>query len=199
MVYDEVLGFLKRNGVSFTIHEHPPVVSIAEAEVKAPHLVPNLLKTVVFKIKDAFWVLAAVRCHDRVDYRGIADAFQVNRRQVRSLSPREVEQELGFEIGGVGPIPLGEDIKVVFGGHGLPHCPCVRSRARSSARREIAGCPEQECFVKEFNQGWWFPPEVKISTAEAGGVKDRRVLPKLSEARPGGRRSIERAFASQTV
>jgi len=114
MVYDEVLSLLKRNGVSYTIHEHPPVVSIAEAEVKALHLVPNLLKTVVFKIKDAFWVLAAVRCHDRIDYRGLAEAFQVNRRQVRSLSPREVEQELGFEIGGVGPIPLRDDIKVVF-------------------------------------------------------------------------------------
>jgi Cys-tRNA(Pro)/Cys-tRNA(Cys) deacylase len=114
MVYEKVIELLTNGGVPFTIHEHRPVVSIAEAELKAPHLVEDLLKTVVFKIGDACWVLAAVWCRDRIDYRKLAEALHVNRRQIRSLSPVEVERDLGFEIGGVGPIPLTEQVRVVF-------------------------------------------------------------------------------------
>lgn len=114
MVYDKVIELLTESGAAFTVHEHRPVVSIAEAEEKAPHLVEDLLKTVVFKIRDDAWVLAAVRCHDRIDYRKLARALQVNRRQIRTLSPEEVERELGFEIGGVGPIPVREGVRIVF-------------------------------------------------------------------------------------
>ena len=117
MIYEEVIDLLRRSGVPFLIHEHPPVVSIEEAAVRASHLLEGLLKTVVFKVKDAFWVLAAVRCHDRIDYRRLADALEVNRKQLRSLSPEEVEQALGFEIGGVGPIPLNDNVKVIFDSH----------------------------------------------------------------------------------
>ncbi|MHC1742887.1 MAG: aminoacyl-tRNA deacylase [Syntrophobacteraceae bacterium] len=117
MIYEEVIDLLRESGVPFTVHEHPPVVSIEEATVWAPHLVEDLLKTVVFKVKDAYWVLAAVRCHDRIDYRRLADALEINRKQLRSLSPEEVEEALGFEIGGVGPIPVRGPVKIVFDSH----------------------------------------------------------------------------------
>jgi Cys-tRNA(Pro)/Cys-tRNA(Cys) deacylase len=44
----------------------------------------------------------------------LADALDVKRRDLRSISPEQVESELGFEIGGVGPFPVREDIRVVF-------------------------------------------------------------------------------------
>ena len=114
MVYDEVIDLLTHKGVAFKIHRHEAVVTVKEAEEKAPLLVGNLLKTVAFKVKDSFWVLAAVRCHDRIDYRKLAEALGVNRRQLRSLSPEEVEADLRFEIGGVGPIPLRGDVRAIF-------------------------------------------------------------------------------------
>lgn len=114
MAYEEIISLLNRKSVSFKIHEHDPVTTIEDAEKKAPTLVRNLLKTVVFKIKDSFWILAAVPCHERIDYRKLAASLGVNRRQLRSLSPEEVEAELGFQVGGVGPIPWREDMKAVF-------------------------------------------------------------------------------------
>ncbi|NLI80931.1 MAG: YbaK/EbsC family protein [Deltaproteobacteria bacterium] len=116
-VYREVTNLLTGCAVNFTVHEHEPVVSIEEAERKAPSLVDGLLKTVVFRVKDSFWVLAAVRCHDRIDYRRLAAALGVNRRQIRSLSPAEVERDLGFAVGGVGPIPLRNNVRAVFDQH----------------------------------------------------------------------------------
>ncbi len=133
MIHEEVIDLLRKNGISFQVHEHPPVVSIEEATVRAPHLLEGLLKTVVFKVKDAFWVLAAVRCHDRIDYRKLADALEINRKQLRSLSPEEVEQALGFEIGGVGPIPVNDKVRVIFDSH-LETATMVRFGSGSNTR-----------------------------------------------------------------
>ena len=99
MVYEEILSFFRKKGVLFKIHGHEPVVTIREAEIKAPALIGGLLKTVAFRIKDSFWVLAAVRCRDRIDYRKLAAALGVNRRDLRSLSPEEVLRDLRIRGG----------------------------------------------------------------------------------------------------
>ena len=113
-VYDKISDLLTLRGIEFKIHLHETVRTIEDAKRIAPTLVPALLKTVAFKIKDSSWVLAAVRCQDRIDYRKLAAALNVNRRQLRTLSCEEIESELGYEVGGVGPIPVREDVKAIF-------------------------------------------------------------------------------------
>ncbi|MHC1729682.1 MAG: aminoacyl-tRNA deacylase [Syntrophobacteraceae bacterium] len=114
MAFEEVINILKKKGVSFKIHEHQPVVTVKEAREKAPEFIDGLLKTVAFRIKDSSWVLAAVRCRDRIDYRKLAAALGVNRRELRSLSPEEVQRDLGYEVGGVGPIATRDGIVAIF-------------------------------------------------------------------------------------
>lgn len=114
MVYNEVVDLLTRSNIRFRIHEHQAVRTIKDAEERAPDLVENLLKTVAFRVKDSIWVLAAVRCRDRIDYSKLSKALGVSRRLLFSLSPEDVSAELGFEIGGVGPIRLREDVRVIF-------------------------------------------------------------------------------------
>ena len=114
MVYTKVIDMLKESGFAYTVHEHTPVTTVDEAHQKVPHLTHNLLKTVVFRIKDAHWILAAVTGNVRIHYKKLADAMGVKRKELRSIAPEQVESELGFEIGGVGPFPVREDIRVVF-------------------------------------------------------------------------------------
>jgi len=114
MAFEKIISILKKAGVSYTVHEHEPVVTVRDAEQKASAFIDGLLKTVAFRIKDSFWVLAAVRCHDRIDYRKLAAALGVNRRELRSLSPEEVQRDLGYEVGGVGPIAPREDVFTIF-------------------------------------------------------------------------------------
>ena len=114
MVYGKVIEMLEQSGFAYTIHNHPPVTTVEEAHQKVPHLTRNLLKTVVFRIKDAHWILASVTGVGRIHYKKLADAMAVKRRELRSISPEQVESELGFEIGGVGPFPVRDDLRVVF-------------------------------------------------------------------------------------
>jgi Cys-tRNA(Pro)/Cys-tRNA(Cys) deacylase len=114
MIYANIIAMLKQSGCSFNVHEHAPVTTIDQARQKVPHLTTNLLKTIVFRIKEADWILAAVAGDGRIHYKKLADALKVKRRDLRSIAPDQVESELGFEIGGVGPFPFREDIRVVF-------------------------------------------------------------------------------------
>lgn len=114
MVYQKVIQMLEQSGVAFHMHEHTPITTIDQAKQKVPHLTRNLLKTVVFRIKGADWILAAVNGHDRIHYKKLADALDVKRTRLRSVSPDQVASELGFEVGGVGPFPVRNDIRVVF-------------------------------------------------------------------------------------
>ena len=111
--YDRILHLLEAGGAQYRLHDHISIQTIDEARRRVPHLTVNLLKTVVFRIKDGGWLLAAVGGTDRIHYKRLGECFGVNRRSVRSVSPGEVQSELGFEVGGVGPFPVAEDVRVV--------------------------------------------------------------------------------------
>lgn len=111
--YDKILNLLETSGTDYRLHEHIPIQTIDEALEKVPHLTRNLLKTVVFRMKGGGWILAAVSGTDRIHYKRLGECFGVNRRDLRSVSPVEVQSDLGFEMGGVGPFPVDKDVHVV--------------------------------------------------------------------------------------
>ncbi len=90
MVFQKVHSILNHSGVDFKLHYHDPVVTVAQAYAIVPHLTVNLIKTVVFQIKDGPWILAAVNGDDRIHYKYLADVFDVNRKLIRAVSPPEV-------------------------------------------------------------------------------------------------------------
>ncbi|BBO70076.1 hypothetical protein DSCA_40060 [Desulfosarcina alkanivorans] len=114
MVYPTVIEMLEQSGAAFHIHDHVPVTTMDEATAKVPHLTHDLIKTVVFRIRHADWILAAVKGGDRIHYKKLAAALAVKRTDLRSIAPDQVESGLGFEVGGVGPFPVRSDIRIVF-------------------------------------------------------------------------------------
>lgn len=114
MVYEMITKILKEKGVTFTIHEHKSVMTMQDVEGKLPFPKEKLLKTLVFKIRNSFWILVVVRGRDKVNYRELARAFGVNRSALLRPSAEEIKSELSFQIGGICPIPVNDNIKVVF-------------------------------------------------------------------------------------
>ncbi|NEQ66981.1 MAG: YbaK/EbsC family protein [Symploca sp. SIO1B1] len=113
-MYKTVIALLTEQGVPFTIHEHEVARTVADAEARLPFPKDHFLKTVAFKFKHGGWILAAVRGQDRVDYRKLAKAFGVKRSDIVQLSPKEVTEALGVEIGSVSPIPTNDNTHVIF-------------------------------------------------------------------------------------
>jgi Cys-tRNA(Pro)/Cys-tRNA(Cys) deacylase len=113
-MYETTIALLKAQVVPFTIHEHIPSYTVADAEAKLSFPIERLLKTVAFKRKGGGWILAAVRGPDRVDYRKLAAAVGVKRTDLMRLSPEEVIEVFGVEVGSVGPITRQENAQVIF-------------------------------------------------------------------------------------
>jgi Cys-tRNA(Pro)/Cys-tRNA(Cys) deacylase len=113
-VYNKIIQLLNEHRVHFTIHEHEATRTVTDAEEKLPFPKEHFLKTVVFKIKDSFWILVALKGQDSVDYQKLASAFGVSRHKIMRPPPEEIEDELGYEIGGVCPIAVRDDIQVIF-------------------------------------------------------------------------------------
>jgi Cys-tRNA(Pro)/Cys-tRNA(Cys) deacylase len=106
--YEAIVTFLKGQNVPFTIHEHIPSYTFADAKEYLHFPLERLLKTVAFKIKARGYVLAAVRGPDHIDYRKLAAACGTKRTHVTRLTPEEVTEVFEVEVGSVSPIALPE-------------------------------------------------------------------------------------------
>lgn len=113
-IEERIVARLRAYGVPFTIHEHVVSRTVADALSLLDFSPDAFLKTVAFRLKRGGWVLAALRGQDRVDYRGLAAALGVSRRDLQAMEPAELRADLGYPIGGVGPVPPNDATRVVF-------------------------------------------------------------------------------------
>jgi Cys-tRNA(Pro)/Cys-tRNA(Cys) deacylase len=129
--YEDLLQRLATSGVRYRIHEHAPSVTVVDAESYLTFPVAQLLKTVAFRVKHGDWVLAAVCGHAQVDYKKLAALCGVSRDKLARLTPTEVEQNLGFELGGVSPFAPNPQTKVLVDAGAMQHeiifCGCGRN------------------------------------------------------------------------
>jgi len=93
-----------RSGVPHTIHEHRETRTIDDAARNLSFPVDRIVKTIAFRTRSGGIVLAALRGTRRVDYARLAAQAGVNRRDLSSLSPREVRDLIGVEPGSVSPV-----------------------------------------------------------------------------------------------
>jgi Cys-tRNA(Pro)/Cys-tRNA(Cys) deacylase len=112
--YEAIVSLLQSSGVQYTIHEHAPSFSVADARERLPFPVERLLKTIAFRIKAHDFILAGVRGPDRIDYRKLAGASGTKRADIVQLTPEEVAAAFGMEVGSVSPISLQEGVVVFF-------------------------------------------------------------------------------------
>jgi len=113
-IFDAIVALLTARGIPYTLHEHIPSHTVAEAGERLPFPTKRLLKTVAFKSKTGGYILAAVRGPDRIDYRKLADAGGTKRANIVRLTPEEVATVFGIEVGSVSPIALRGDVAVFF-------------------------------------------------------------------------------------
>lgn len=106
MTFSEATQYLDERGIPYRLHKHEGVRTVRDVEAELPHLLPTMVKSIAFRLKEGDLILAVVRGADRVDYKKLAGLLDVSRRAVRALSPQEVVAQLGVEPGGVTPLPL---------------------------------------------------------------------------------------------
>jgi Cys-tRNA(Pro)/Cys-tRNA(Cys) deacylase len=112
--FQRIIALLDAAGTKYSVHEHVPVITIEDARECVPHLAENVLKTVVFRVGGADWILAVTLGDQRIHYRKLADTVGCNRRDLRLVPAEVVAEALGFEVGGVGPFPIEDRMRIFF-------------------------------------------------------------------------------------
>lgn len=117
MILEKIIKKLKAEGVRFRIHEHEPVLTMQDVLDKLPFSKDRLLKTLVFKVKGSGWIFAVVRAKDMVDYRALSQILGVPRSDIKFPTTDDIKTQLGLQVGGICPVPVRDDILVVFDKH----------------------------------------------------------------------------------
>jgi Cys-tRNA(Pro)/Cys-tRNA(Cys) deacylase len=112
--YEAIVQLLTARGIAFTIHEHIPSYTVADAQAYQLFPLERLLKTIAFRIRSGSYILAAVPGPDRIDYRKLAAACGTKRTDVFRLTPQEVANAFNVEIGSVSPILLKDGVRILF-------------------------------------------------------------------------------------
>jgi Cys-tRNA(Pro)/Cys-tRNA(Cys) deacylase len=112
--YEAIIQLLTAHGIAFTIHEHIPSYTVADAEAHLFFPLERLLKTIAFRVRSGGFILAAVRGPDRIDYRKLAAACGTKRTDVFRLSPEEVASIFNVEIGSVSPLLVQDGVRILF-------------------------------------------------------------------------------------
>jgi len=112
--YETIVQLLTASNLPFTIHEHIPSYTFADAEAYLDFPLERLLKTIAFRIKSGGYILAAVRGPDRIDYRKLAAACGTKRTEIFRLTPEEVAHTFNVEVGSVSPILLQDGVRILF-------------------------------------------------------------------------------------
>lgn len=122
----------------FTFHHHAPSVTVRDADTTLDFPINQLLKTVAFRVKNRGWVLAGVLGYQQVDYKRLGTALGVNRTQLMALSPIEVQEEMGYVIGGVAPFAPNAQTVVILDENILHHAAIFCGTGSTARTLEIA-------------------------------------------------------------
>ena len=112
--YEAIVKLLTASSIPFTIHEHAPSFTVADAEAYLDFPLERLLKTIAFRSRSGGYILAAVRGPDRIDYRKLAVACDTKRTDIFRLTPEEVMQTFNVEVGSVSPILPQDGVRILF-------------------------------------------------------------------------------------
>jgi Cys-tRNA(Pro)/Cys-tRNA(Cys) deacylase len=111
---DGFFDSLDAQGVHYRLHEHAPSVTIANADDYLNFPVERLLKTIAFRIKNRGWLLAGTLGYSQLDYKKLSEAIGVSRDKIVRLEAFEVEEQLGYPLGGVAPLAPNAETRVLL-------------------------------------------------------------------------------------
>ncbi len=111
--YKKIIEILDCLNIKYTIHNHEKVFTVNDVSSKLDIDIEKAYKTLVFKLEKNY-VFAILKATDKIDYKNLALALETKREKIKSVSIEEIETDLGYELGGISPIPVKDNIIVVI-------------------------------------------------------------------------------------
>jgi prolyl-tRNA editing enzyme YbaK/EbsC (Cys-tRNA(Pro) deacylase) len=111
--HEIIIAKLNEYGASYTLHSHELLLSSKDAYERDNFEfdVENGFKTLAFQVGEQL-VLAVIHGRDKVDYKKFYAVLEINRKDLKCANA-ELLLSLGYEPGGISPIPVAENTRVI--------------------------------------------------------------------------------------
>lgn len=112
--YDRIMSMLQKEAVKYRVVEHEPVLGMEALNDNLPFPREMIVKTLVFRIKNAGWVFVSTKGESKIDFGKLAKELHIARNALERPGIAEIESELGLKPGGIGPFPINHETTIVL-------------------------------------------------------------------------------------
>lgn len=112
-LFESLVELLASKGTPYEIIEHEEVAGDEDGATLLQFPAESILKTIGFGVGDRY-AFVGLQLEKRIDYKRLAQALQVKRERLSLLPAKVVEDELGYQIGGLSPIHVDARISVLL-------------------------------------------------------------------------------------
>jgi Cys-tRNA(Pro)/Cys-tRNA(Cys) deacylase len=112
-VYESLLNILKEISFPFEIIEHDEITCVDDGISLLGFAGNRIIKTLGFDANGAY-VFIAIQGYKRLDYKKLVQTLKIKRDKLKMLSPEIVENDLGYQKGGLSPLTSDARISVYF-------------------------------------------------------------------------------------
>lgn len=113
---DRLIQDMIDHNISYELIYHDEIWTIEDGKKKSNIPVDKILKTLAFNV-DNRYIFAVLQGNRQVNYSKLASALNSSRKSISRLPAEILENELGYEIGGVSPLHIDSRIETVFDSH----------------------------------------------------------------------------------
>jgi Cys-tRNA(Pro)/Cys-tRNA(Cys) deacylase len=112
-VYESLLNILQESNLPFEIIEHDEITCVDDGVSLLGFDGDCIIKTLGFDA-DGAYVFIAVQGYKRLDYKKLVQTLKIKRDKLKKISPEIVENDLGYQQGGLSPLTSDARISVYF-------------------------------------------------------------------------------------
>lgn len=111
--FDEIIKLLKEKNIKYRVHIHSEIPTVQLAKEKVNFNINKCYKTIAFKYDEGY-LFVCLKAEDSIEYSKLCSNLNIKRSRLKKADSNELEEEFGYEAGGIAPISISNKIAVIF-------------------------------------------------------------------------------------
>lgn len=113
ILFDKLINKLNCMAIQYEIIEHEKITCVDDGIKLLDFAQEKVLKTIGFTVENKYLFVVLQGCR-KLDYKKLEKACGIKRKSLNMISSDVLENELGYQVGGLSPIHLDDRIDVII-------------------------------------------------------------------------------------
>lgn len=106
-------NILNEKKIKFKLHNHDEIPTVEIAKEKVQFDIDKCYKTIAFEYNEKY-IFVSLKAEKSIDYSKLCSSLKIKRKDLKKADNKKIEELFGYESGGIAPISVSNNIKVIF-------------------------------------------------------------------------------------